>query len=60
MNDERCIYVIFAKLSSAYYIFVSTFYATIEALGNSYQDPTLEYFCDSLIREKDKLSCILK
>jgi hypothetical protein len=26
-----------------------------EALGKSYQKPTLESFCDVLIREKDKL-----
>jgi hypothetical protein len=51
----QCIYVILAKLGSAYYVFVSTFYATREALGGSYQAPTLESFCDSLIREKDKL-----
>jgi hypothetical protein len=34
---------------------VSTFYATREALGTSYKKPTLESFCDSLIREQDKL-----
>jgi hypothetical protein len=55
MKDDRCIYVILAKLGSAYSIFVSTFYATREALGGSYQAPTLESFCDSLIREQDKL-----
>jgi hypothetical protein len=27
----------------------------IEAIGGDYQAPTLESFCDSLIREKDKL-----
>jgi hypothetical protein len=26
-----------------------------EALGKSYQKPTLESFCDELIREQDKL-----
>jgi hypothetical protein len=44
MKDDRCTYVILAKLGSAYSIFVSTFYATIETLGDSYQDPTLESF----------------
>jgi hypothetical protein len=48
-------YSILAKLGSAYSMFVSTFYATKEALGTSYQKPTLESFCDALIREKDKL-----
>jgi hypothetical protein len=36
-------------------MFVSTFYATREALWTSYQKPTLESFCDALIREQDKL-----
>jgi hypothetical protein len=36
-------------------VFVSTFYATREALGSACQNPFLEYFCDALIREKDKL-----
>ena len=35
--------------------FISTFFATREALGDAYQDPTLEYFCDSLNKEQDKL-----
>ena len=40
----------------AYSIFVSTFYSMKESLiAASYQEPTLESFCDSLIREKDKL-----
>jgi hypothetical protein len=36
-------------------MFVSTFYAMREALGKYYQEPTLESFCDALIREQDKL-----
>jgi hypothetical protein len=36
-------------------MFVSTFYATRQALGSAYQNPSLESFCDALIREKDKL-----
>jgi hypothetical protein len=36
-------------------VFVSTFYAMREALGKSYQKPTLDSFCDALIREQDKL-----
>jgi hypothetical protein len=54
-KDDQCIYVILAKLGSAYSIFVSTFHSTRESLGDAYKTPTLEYFCDSLIREKDKL-----
>ena len=36
-------------------MFVSTFYAMQEALGTDYQKPTLENFCDALIREQDKI-----
>jgi hypothetical protein len=56
MEEERCIYLILSKLSSAYFVFVSTFYAMGEALGEeAYEKPTLESFCASLIREEDKL-----
>ena len=44
------------KEEPAYSVFVSTFYSMKESLNaSSYQDPTLESFCDSLIREKDML-----
>ena len=55
MKEERCIYLILSKLGSAYSMFVSTFYAMKEALGEAYVEPTLESFCTSLIREEDKL-----
>ena len=56
MEEERCIYLILSKLGSAYSVFVSTFYAMREALGEeAYETPTLESFCASLIREEDKL-----
>jgi hypothetical protein len=55
LKECGCIYFILAKLGSAYFIFVSTFYTTIEALGSAYKEPTFESFCDSLIREQDKL-----
>jgi hypothetical protein len=54
-KDDRCIYVILAKLGSEYFVFVSTFYATKETLGKAYQAPTLQSFCDSMIREQDNL-----
>jgi hypothetical protein len=53
--EDRCIYVILSKLGSAYFVFVSTFYAIGEALGTCYKKPTLESFFDALIREQDKL-----
>jgi hypothetical protein len=55
MKEENCIYLILSKLGSAYSMFVSTFYAMKEVVGKSYVEPTLEYFCTSLIREEDKL-----
>jgi hypothetical protein len=36
-------------------VFVCTFYATSEALGRAYRNPSLESFCDAFIREKDNL-----
>jgi hypothetical protein len=55
MVEERCIYLILSKIGNAYFVFVYTFYAMGEALGKSYEKPTLESFCASLIREEDKL-----
>jgi hypothetical protein len=55
--EEECyIYLILSKLGSAYSMFVSTFYATREALGEeAYKTPTFESFCASLIQEEDNL-----
>jgi hypothetical protein len=55
LSEDRCIYVILSKLSSAYFSFVYTFYATREALGSAYKKPSLECFCDAMIQEQDKL-----
>jgi hypothetical protein len=55
-EDKQCIYHILSKLGPAYSVFVSTFYSMKESLtATSYQEPSLESFCDSLIREQDKL-----
>ena len=57
MEEERCIYLILSKLGSAYSVFVSTFYAMREDLGeDAYETPTLDSFCASLIREEDNLA----
>jgi hypothetical protein len=37
IKDDRCIYVILFKLGTTYSMFVSTFYATKEALWDSYK-----------------------
>jgi hypothetical protein len=50
IEEERCIYLILSKLGSAYSVFLSTFYATREALGEeAYEKPSLESFCAYLI-----------
>ena len=55
-ENKQCIYHILSKLGSMYSGFVSTFYSMKESLtATSYQEPILESFCDSLIREQDKL-----
>ena len=55
-EDKQCIYHILSKLGPAYSVFVSTFYSMKESLTTtSYQEPSLESFCDSLIREPYKL-----
>jgi hypothetical protein len=51
LKEDRCIYVILVNIGNAYYVFVSTFYATRKSLGSAYKNITLESFCDSLIRE---------
>jgi hypothetical protein len=55
MEEELCIYIILSKLGSAYFVFVSTFYAMREALGKAYEKPTLDSFCAALIREEYKI-----
>ena len=55
-EEKQCIYHILSKLGLAYFVFVSTFYSMKESLTTvSYQEHSLESFCDSLIREQDKL-----
>jgi hypothetical protein len=55
MEEECCIYLILSKLGSAYFVFVSTFYAMREALGTTYKKLTLDSSCAALIKEEDKL-----
>jgi hypothetical protein len=50
MEEESCIYPILSNLGSAYFVFVSTFYAMREALGEEGNEkPSLESLCASLI-----------
>jgi hypothetical protein len=54
-KDDQCIHTILANLGSAYFVFVSIFHSTREALGDAYKILNLESFCYYLIREQDKL-----
>ena len=57
-EDGSLIYSILAKLGPAYSVFVSTFHSTREAFisqGIAYKSPSFDAFCDSLIREQEKL-----
>ena len=56
MLNGTLILVFVVVLGPAYSIFSSTFYSMKESLiVTSYQEPSLESFCDSLIREQYKL-----
>ena len=57
-EDSNLIYSILTKLGPAYSVFVSTFHSTREAFicqGTDYKAPSFDSFCDSLIREQEKL-----
>ncbi|WP_044909373.1 hypothetical protein, partial [[Clostridium] innocuum] len=43
-GDEQLIFSILSKLGPDYSIFVSTFYATMDALGSAYKLPSLDEF----------------
>jgi hypothetical protein len=42
LEEECCIYINISKIGSAYFVFVSTFYAMRETLWKAYQKSTLE------------------
>ena len=54
-EHEQLILSILSKLSSKYYVFVSTFYATKGALGTPFTMPSLDDFSLNLTQEQDKL-----
>ena len=57
-EDGSLIYCSLAKLGPAYSVFFSTFHSTREAIissGTTYKNPSFDAFCDSLIREQEKL-----
>ena len=57
-EDGSLIYCILTKLGHAYSLFVFAFHATREAIissGTTYKNPSFDAFCDSLIREQEKI-----
>jgi len=57
-EDGSLIYSILTKLGPAYSVFVCTFHSTREAFisqGQTYKYPSFDAFCDSLIREQEKI-----
>ena len=57
-EDGSLIYCILYKIGPAYFVFVSAFHSTREAIissGTTYKNPSFDAFCDSLIREQEKL-----
>ena len=51
-DDEQLILSILSKLGPKYSIFVSTFYATMDALDSAYKMPSLVKFSSQLTRNK--------
>ena len=47
--------MILSKLKGPYHVFSSSFYSTMDALGDQFKLPTFEVFCERLVREKSKL-----
>lgn len=43
--------MIISKLKGSYQVFSSTFYSTMDALGDNFKMPPFELFCERLIRE---------
>lgn len=54
-SDNECIFLILSKLKGSYQVFSSTFYSTMDALGDDFKMPTFEKFCECLTREQSKL-----
>ena len=57
-DDGSLIYCILSKLCPSYSVFVSAFHSTMEAIissGTTYKNPFFDAFCDSLIREQEKI-----
>ena len=57
-EDGSFIYSIIARLGLAYSVFFFTFHSTREALitqGIAYKSPSFDPFCNSLIREQEKI-----
>ena len=54
-SNNECIFLILSKLKGSYQAFSSTFYKTMDTLGDDFKMPTFEKFCEFLTREQSKL-----
>jgi hypothetical protein len=55
-TDDECIFLVLSKLKGQYQIFSSTFYSTMDALGDRHRMPSFEIFCNRLTREQSKIT----
>lgn len=54
--DKESIFLILSKLRGPFALFSSTFYFTMDDLGNAFQIPSFNTFYDHFMREKSKIS----
>lgn len=55
-TDKECIFIIFPKLLGPFQVFASTFYSTMNALGDAYTFPFFKVFCDRMMWQHANLS----
>jgi hypothetical protein len=53
-NDE-CIFFILSQPKGPFHVFFSTFYSTMNALGDDFEMPSFDIFCERLTKEQSKL-----
>jgi hypothetical protein len=54
-SDDGCIFLMLSKLKGPYQGFISTFYSTMDALGDEFEMPYFEIFWENLTREQFKI-----
>jgi len=54
-EEKECIFFIMSKLKDPFHIFASTFISIINAMGDKFVMPSLEEFCDCIMRGKKNI-----